>query len=268
MKLEERDAVARGILLDTYKEGFFETIFNTTDESKVGGWTLKSGRKSPVYFNLRPIASSPELVRKISHAMNLMIQEEVPGLDQLVGIEMAGVPLVAAIATAEGEDCRLMPYTFTRPIPGNRKPRTPEAAVEMVAELKKDPFVYGGKELVEGRFKDGQVLCITDDMVTNFGSKAIARTLIEYELGRRGVTGYDLSHVAVVLDREEGAAAQAQEYGMHLHALIPLKTKGLDWLSDVMVPEEHAMLVQYLDTGDFSADSIIAAREYRMDRGK
>lgn len=243
MDFKERQEGAKRILRDLYNSGFVETIYNTQSKKHFGGWTLKSGVWSPWYFNLRPIGASPRLVSDIAYTMNHLVRTEVPDLTQILGVEMAGVPLVSAIATVRGPGCELIPYSYTRAIPG-AKPRTPEEAKKILEEMKID-FGYGGKDLVEGRFEDGENICIVDDMVTNFGSKLIAKHILEYELKGRGVKDVSIDHVAVVLDREQGAEEEAKKQGMHLHSLIKFKSFGLGWLKDIMNPLEYKLLSDY-----------------------
>lgn len=240
----ERQERAKEILLDLYSYGFIETIFNTPSEKHKEGWTLKNGLWSPWYLNLRPLGSCPELVHDIAYVMNHLVRDSVPGLDQIMGIEMAGIPLVSAIAIANGPGCQLIPYSYTRPLPGEKKPRTPDEAKKILEEMNIE-FGYGGKELVEGRFEDGQRICIVDDMVTDLGSKLIARRLLEYELKGRGVKNISIDHVAVVLDREQGGEEEARKYNMNLHSLIKFKTFGLNWLRDTMTPQEHSLISSY-----------------------
>jgi len=242
MEEKEIEESARRILTDLYKGGLIETLYNTKHEYHQNkGWTLKSGAWSPWYFNLRPVGNLPRLVFDIAFVMNHMIRDKAPGVNQLLGIEMAGVPLVAAIGTVRGPGTEFIRYSYTRPL--EEKARTPEQAERMLARMK--GFEYGGKELVEGRFEDGENICIVDDMVTNFGSKLIAKMILEHELERREVKNCKIEHVAVVLDREAGAEENAKEYGMQLHSLIKFKTKGLDWLKDIMITEEYQLLTQY-----------------------
>ena len=109
-------------------------------------------------------------------------------------------------------------------------------------------------------------------MVTTLDSKLIARLMLEYHLEQKEATEYNLSHVAVVLDRGQGAAEEAQAAGMHLHSLINFGTDGLDWLQDGMVPQEHALITDYLadpkrysfaDGADLRAKVIAEANELR-----
>jgi len=242
VKPEERQEFAQNILTDLYRETYLETIFNTEEEKFLKeGWTLKSGIWSPWFFNLRPIGASPRIVAYIAYVMNHLIQDEVWGERKctLVGVEMAGVPLVSAIATAQGPGCQLMPYAYTRPLPVNI--RTPLEAEEV---LKDFDYKWGHKSLVEGVFRNGAPLCILDDMVTNFGSKLITRYVLEREMRIRNISNVEIKDVAVVLDREQGGEEEAEKNGMRLHSLIKW-TEGLGWLKNIMLPEEYNLILDY-----------------------
>ncbi|MFH1325257.1 MAG: hypothetical protein ABIH49_00605 [archaeon] len=245
---ESEEEVAKSVVTELYREGFIQTLYNTESEKHQGeGWTLKSGIWSPWFLNLRPLGDSPQLANYISSAMNRMIRGNVPGLTKMVGIEMAGVPLVASIGTVTGYGCEFIPYAYTRPFPGGEKPRTPEEAVEILSRMGAPNYKYGQKELVEGSLREGDVLCITDDMVTNFGSKLIARHILEHEIQRRGIylENVKIDDVAVVLDREQGGAEEAKKYGMRLHSLVKFKTQGLEYLEEAMHPGEFVLIADY-----------------------
>ncbi|TKJ17649.1 hypothetical protein CEE44_03910 [Candidatus Woesearchaeota archaeon B3_Woes] len=246
MQIEERQEGAQRVLKDLYRKGYIETLYNTQKpRHQQGGWLLMSCEWSPWYFNLRPVGASPEIVSDISFLMNHMVRDEVPGVTQITGIEMAGIPLVSAMAVAQGPGCELIPYSYTRSFPGRYAKPTNLEDAKSVLSLMDEEYGYGSKELVEGRFHNGDIICITDDMVTTFASKAIAKLKVEYELRRRGVEDVSLDHVAVVLDREVGAAEEAEKLGMYLHALIKFNTYGLGWLKDDMIPEEHELICDY-----------------------
>jgi orotate phosphoribosyltransferase len=245
---QERKHYSERVLKSLHAGGYIETLWNTKKpQHQQQGWTLKGNTWSPWYTNLRPLGDSPNLVNDIAYAMNSIIRDDVPGLTRLVGIEMAGIHLATATAMFSGRGCRRMKYSYTRPLPG-KKVRTPEQARERLADMSANPHEYGQKEMVEGLLGDDEVICLFDDMVTSAGSKLISRDIVNYELVRRGLEGCAIDHVAVVLDREQGAAEELANHGMTLHALIKFKTDGLDLLKGAMHPEEHAFI------SDFQAD--------------
>lgn len=247
--MSRREISGEEAMKSLYAQGFIQTLYNTKSKKhQIEGWVLKSGIWSPWFLNLRPLGDSPELAQEISFAMNKMIRKNVPGLTRIVGIEMAGVPLAASIGISSDADnyCLPIPYAYTRPLPGGLKPRTPKEAEEMLGKMEKPDYQYGQKELVEGTLRSGDVLCITDDMVTDFGSKLIARSIIGYELKRRGIEreSVKMDHVAVVLDREQGGEAEAKRHGMQLQSFIKFKS-SLGVLESSMRPEEFALVTDY-----------------------
>lgn len=245
MVWKEKQEQAKDILQDLYRLGFVETIFNTLDSKHYDGWILKNRSWSPWYLNLRPIGSEPRLLNQIGHSMNLMLQEEVPDLDQIVGVEMAGIP-IATISGASDQGQRFIPFAYTRPLPEG-KVRTLEKAREALARLEEENKYdeWGGHQLVEGRLTNNQNLCIVDDMVTDLGSKSIAKEIIFYEVRRLGLKDITCDEIAVVLDREQGAEEAAEKNNMKLHSLIKFRTDGLDWLKEVMHPEEYELINKF-----------------------
>ncbi|RLG16240.1 hypothetical protein DRN69_01305 [Candidatus Pacearchaeota archaeon] len=247
MDKKEKQKIAREILEDIYLNGYIETIYNTPNMfHRREGWVMKNGLWSPWYFNVRPVGSTPKIVAKIGYAMNNMLRDEIPDLTQIVAVEMCGVPLASVVSTAYGEGTEFIPYAYTRPLPGP-KVRNPEEAQKILSEFKGDVHGYGSKRLVEGRFKDNDVLCIIDDVVTSFGSKLIAKLITEYEVERQGMKGVSIDHVAVVMDREQGAEGEAKKHGMQLHALIRFKSEGLSWIKDIMYPKDYEIITDYLE---------------------
>jgi hypothetical protein len=69
------------------------------------------------------------------------------------------------------------------------------------------------------------------------------------EADRRGV---DVScrDVAVLVDREQGAADIAVQHGIDLHALIPFQSRGIDWLRDAFTDIEYDIISDYLHDSD------------------
>ncbi len=250
MDKKEKQKIAKKILEDIYLNGYIETIYNTPDMlHRQQGWIMKSGLWSPWYFNVRPVGSTPGIVAKIGYAMNHLLREEIPDLTQIVAVEMCGVPLASVVGTAYGDGTELIPYAYTRPLPGP-KVRNLEEAQKILSKFKGDVHGYGGKKLVEGRFKDNDVLCIVDDVVTSFESKLIARLITKYEIERQGIKDVSVDHVAVVMDREQGAEEEAKKHNMQLHALIRFKSEGLDWVKDIMHPKDYEIIADYLKDPD------------------
>ncbi len=228
---EEKDALGKQIVEALYERGLIKTWYRDRPE----GWTLMSGAWSPFYIQLRPVCSHPELLRSVGEALGRLICEEAPEVTKIVGVAMAGIPLAVAASLTSG-----LPCLYTRKLEG----------VRSVDELNEAIQGYGEHAMVEGDLEAGDRLVAVDDLVTGFDSKLIAVRQVEHELARNEIEDVVCRDVAVLLDREQGAAATAEENGLRLHSLVPFASKALDWLADAMAPLEHETIKEYLAQPD------------------
>ena len=178
------------LFLDLYKHQFNQTLLDAKREKEKEGWILKSGLLVPWFFNMRPIGDAPLMFRAICKLMAEMILSHEINL--MVGVEMAGVPLVGGICvemlSLGGFTSR---FAYTRPLP--EKIRHPGDLARYVSN-------YGQKNLVEGRIRQGDRCAVVDDMATDLGSKIIARRLVLFEAEDRGVEA-ECDHIFYFLDR-------------------------------------------------------------------
>ena len=81
---------------------------------RFGEFTLKSGRRSPYFFNAGLFNDGASLARLGSFYADALIASEL-SFDLLFGPAYKGIPLVAAIAVAYAErHGRNLPYAFNR----------------------------------------------------------------------------------------------------------------------------------------------------------
>ena len=207
----------------------------TSIRDKPEGWTLHSGLWSPFYIQLRILSSFPETLKKVGQALGTLIKEEAPHINRLVGIAFAGIPIATATSLSSG-----IPACHTRKIIGVR---TEQELQEVISK-------YGQHSLLEGEAKDGDAICLVDDLVTGMESKLVARSQVITELEKRSVSDFTVDDIAVVVDRQQGARKRANELKINLHTLIDLVDEGLPLIKDRMTEKEFAMVSDYLTDPD------------------
>jgi len=189
----------------------FQTEFldfvTSEDILSFGEFTLKSGRKSPYFFNAGLFNSGASLAQ-VGRSYAAAIAESNLDFDVLFGPAYKGIPLVATTAIALSQD-----FGISKPFCFNRK----EA---------KD---HGEGGNIVGAPLKGRVLII-DDVIT-------AGTAIREVMGLVEDAGAEATGVVVALDRQEkgqGELSAIQEietdYDMPVISIINLE-QILDYLS-------------------------------------
>lgn len=236
---KEKESLGSSIIKELYEARLLKTWIRDKPE----GWTLMSGIWSPFYLNLRPIISLPQIYRKVTTAMASMVVQECPDCDVLLGIAASGVPLVSSISWITG-----IPGCYTRKLEN----------VRSLIDLED----WGEHNMIEGLLYAGDRICLIDDLVTKFDSKAIALEQLRKESAKRNLEGITCRDIVVLLDRQQGATSVAETYGVKLHSLIPFLDKGLCWLEDVMSDVEFQVIENYLIYPDHY-QSVIVQKELR-----
>jgi len=178
---------------------------------RFGQFILKSGQPSPIYLDLRRLASSPAALRVVAAAFaRLMRRLE---FDRLAAIPYGGFPIGTAISLAAD-----WPMIYPR------------------QEVKS----YGTKSAVEGVYRQGETVVVVDDLVTTGGSKLEA-------IEKLTAAGLQVNDVVVLIDREQGAAEQMAAAALKLHAVVTLPQLLEAWrASGAISAEQYAEVKAYL----------------------
>jgi orotate phosphoribosyltransferase len=142
-----------------------------------GDFVLSSGKRSKYYLDKWRFETNPGLLREIAKALSDLLPSPPP--DRLAGVELGGVPLVAAVALETA-----IPYLIVR----------------------REAKEYGTGREVEGLMEEGQRVVLVEDVLTT-ASQAISASRRLTALGLR------VERVVYVIDREEGAEDNLRSAG-------------------------------------------------------
>ena len=153
---------------------------------KFGTFTLKSGIESPFYIDLRPIASSPQLLKSLSNHLLTLVENYA--FDLICGVPYAALPMATTMSLVSGT-----PLIIKR----------------------KENKGYGTKKMLEGVFSIGQNCILVEDVITS--GKSLLETIDEVEK-----EGLKVTDLVVVLDREQGGIEKLQKSGYRVHTLYTI----------------------------------------------
>ncbi len=162
---------------------------------KFGLFTLKSGKESYVYVDLRTTISHPSIYTQVCDILSDYIKENKLKFDLLLGIPYSALTFASSIAYKDN-----IPMLLKR----------------------KEAKAYGTKKLLEGEYQEGASCLLIEDVVTTGGSSIESLEVLQ----KHGIKVTDL---VCLVDRQSTAQENLQAHNCTLHAMITL-TQILDVL--------------------------------------
>jgi len=179
-----------------------------------GDFTLKSGRKSPYFFNLGNMFQG-QLISQLAHGYADVIQQHFPTADTLFGPAYKGIPLATAVAMSLSQN-----YNRNLGIAFDRK------------EIKD----HGEGGQFVGSALTGNILLI-DDVVT---AGSAIRASIE-KLHKNSAANFQIVGLVVALDRQEAVDAYGGQSALGALAQeFNFKTQSMVSFNDILKYVEHS----------------------------
>nr|BAA31359.2 OMPDCase-OPRTase [Trypanosoma cruzi]BAA74523.1 OMPDCase-OPRTase [Trypanosoma cruzi] len=153
---------------------------------RFGNFTLKSGKNSPIYLDLRRLVTHPSILRVVAREYANVLR--TLQFDRLVGLPYAALPIATAISLEMN-----IPLVYPR----------------------REAKSYGTKAAIEGDYKKGDRVVVIDDIVTTGGTKLEA-------IEKLKAAGLEIVSIVVLIDREMGAKKFLGSLGYELEAVVTL----------------------------------------------
>lgn len=185
---------------------YIEAVARALAESgcvKFGTFTLKSGKQSPFYLDLRRLVAFPDKLQVIGAALADLLTKL--NFDHIAAIPYAALPIGTA-AALHAQRSLLYP--------------------------RREAKTYGTAVTIEGVFEPGDTVVVLDDLATT------GETKIE-TIERLKSAGLLVNDIVVVIDREQGAAVMLEAAGYHFHALVTLSQLLPVWESLGFLTTDH-----------------------------
>lgn len=156
------------------------------DMIKFGDFTMKSGKKSYIYADIRTAISYPAIFKHICDEFGTIMSNI--HYDMICGVPYSALAIASAIA-------------YEKQIPMLLK--------------RKEAKEYGTKKILEGAYQPGQNCLLIEDVITT-GASLIETTSVLEEHGLK------VTDVCTLIDRNQGGREEMSRHGYKLHSIMNL----------------------------------------------
>lgn len=178
---------------------------------RFGRFELHSGQISPIYIDLRLLASYPDALRQAAAAYRQILQNQ--SFDLLAATPLAGLPIGTAI-------CLDMNVPLVYPRQSTKS--------------------YGTGKQIEGRWNVGQTAVVIDDLITTGDSLLKSIAFLK-------AAGIRVQSAVVLIDREQGGKQTLREQGYTLFSAITLsRMLAILESKDRITYRQRAQIIQWL----------------------
>ena len=153
---------------------------------KFGEFTLKSGKQSYIYADVRSAISHPQVFRHICDLFYAQIKDIK--FDFICGVPYSALTFASGVA-----------YAHSIPMLLKRK------------EVK----AYGTKKILEGDFSQGQNCLLIEDVITT-GASLLETTVVLEEHGLK------ITDICTLIDRTQGGVQKLEAHGYRVHSIMNL----------------------------------------------
>ncbi len=172
-----------------------------------GEFTLKSGKISPIYLDLRRLVGDPAALARASTAYIKLMRNLQ--FDRVAGLPYAALPIATAISLQSG-----WPLIYPR----------------------KEAKDYGIKAAVEGPYQVGEIAIVIDDLITTGGSKLEGIEKLE-------AAQLKVDDIVVLIDRRSKSEGTFGEREIKLHSVFRLPELLAYWLQSSAISAKQYQTV-------------------------